>query len=135
MQHTPWLQFPLVHWEFVLQDCPLPEPPLDWQEPATHVWPDWQTLPQAPQLLLLFWRLTSQPLLRFPSQLAKPEEHTMPQVPLEQMDTPLLPGGQTMPQPPQLFRSPLVFTHCVPHSVCPDGQLPPTGVQAPPVQV
>ena len=60
LQHTPWLQIPLEHWEFVLQSCPLPEPPV-WHAPATQLCPDGQTTPHAPQLLLLFWRLTSQP--------------------------------------------------------------------------
>ena len=36
LQHTPWLQIPLEHWEFVLQDWPLPPPP-DVQTPATQV--------------------------------------------------------------------------------------------------
>src|SRR6266567_4308955 len=62
-----------------------------------------QTLPQAPQLFTLTWRLVSQPSLALPLQLAKPalQEATL-QTLFEHAAVPLA-ALQTLPQAPQLF--------------------------------
>jgi hypothetical protein len=90
-----------------------------------------QTLLQLPQLLGSVAVFTSQPLLRFPSQLAKPALHMMPHVLFEHVAVPFC-AGQTLPQRPQLFGSFWVLTHAFPQAVWPDGQV---SVQMPAVQL
>jgi len=73
LQHTPLTQLPVPHCEAAVQACPCPRsatqiPALQYwlgehcafdvqdelgvtQAPELQVWPDWQTLPQAPQLV------------------------------------------------------------------------------------
>jgi len=63
---------------------------------------DEHILPQAPQLLTSLVVLISQPSARLPLQFANPVVHVIPQAEDEQIATPLIPGGQVMPHPPQL---------------------------------
>src|SRR5262245_26943709 len=66
-----------------------------------------QTVPQAPQLLIVLVRLTSQPLPGAPSQSPRPgAQLEMPQVPFTQFGVPPT-GEHTLPQVPQLLTSEL----------------------------
>jgi hypothetical protein len=84
-----------------------------WQTPETQGDPDGQACPQKPQLLGSLVVSISQPSATWPSQLAKPgEQLEISQVLIAQVVVPLGTGcGQTMPQPPQLWGSAVVFAH------------------------
>jgi hypothetical protein len=89
----PSLQPTIVHTEFTHSAVPLA---------AAH------TVPQAPQLVAVFVRLTSQPLAGEPSQSPSPgAQLEMPQVPFTQFGVPPT-AEQTLPQVPQLLTSELL---------------------------
>jgi hypothetical protein len=75
-------------------------------EPFEQDWPVPQARPQLPQFVELVCKLTQLE----PHQVC---ELLQTQLPLEQMRPPL----HTVPQPPQLLLSVLVFTHELPHVV------------------
>jgi hypothetical protein len=70
--------------------------------PETHVCPDAQARPHAPQWAVLVWMLTSQPSPAIALQLPKPAAHASPQAPLVQVAVALGPVGHASPQRPQL---------------------------------
>ena len=67
-----------------------------------------QTAPQPPQLFTLLVRLTSQPVLTFPSQLYQPALHMIWHAPLLQLGVPFVPL-QAVAQAPQFDVFVLVF--------------------------
>jgi hypothetical protein len=85
-----------------------------------------QTVVQLPQWVVLFVVLVSQPLATFPSQLPKPAEHEIEQLPAEQVGVPLA-DEQAAPQPPQLAVFVFVFVS-QPFELLPS-QLPKPGSQ------
>jgi hypothetical protein len=70
--------------------------------PLTHEVPPLQTVPHAPQLLLLFAMLISQPSAAIMLQSAKPGLQVIPQVLATQVGAAFAPPGQARAQPPQL---------------------------------
>jgi hypothetical protein len=90
----------------------------------TQLSPAAQAWPQAPQFAASLVVFTSQPLLAFRSQSAKPARQAKPQVALLQVASPCAGAGQRWPQLPQLLASVLVVTQVLPHRVWPAGQPP-----------
>jgi hypothetical protein len=129
-------QLPLAHCDGAVQIEPFAS---FVQAPAVHVAPAGQTLPQAPQLLVLVvwsthvppqfsWPVGQQmlpvgpvpvfgvhvsPVMQVAPGLHGEPVGTLPQTPPAQVEL----AGQTLPQLPQLLLSVAVFTHAVPHSV------------------
>ena len=89
----------------------LPGPQGPTQRPPEQVSPGAQALPQPPQFCGSVLVSTSQPSWTCLSQSAKPTTHAaMVQVEPEQRGVAFARGPQGMPQPPQLFGSPVVST-------------------------
>jgi hypothetical protein len=94
------------------------------QAPFTQLSPAAHACPHAPQLAASLVVFTSQPLLAFLSQSAKPARQWKLHVPLTQAAVAFAGMGQTWLQLPQLPVSLVVSTHLLPHSVWPAAQPP-----------
>ena len=79
-------------------------------KPLVQLWPDAQTVPQAPQLFGSLLMAVQTPL-----HVVCPASH--PQAPPEHS----CPDGHLLPQAPQLFRSELMSMQVLLHNACPDG--------------
>jgi hypothetical protein len=91
-----------------------------------------QTVPQAPQWLVLVVVVTSQPLAPLPSQLARPALHTGTHTP-EEHEVLLAPVvEQTVPHAPQLLVSVESARQMPPQLLCPDVQPHTPAVHTPP---
>jgi hypothetical protein len=113
MPHAPQLSLSTC----VLMHVPLQEfwPGAHPQEPALHVCPFWQVVPQIPQFSWSDFTSTHDPE-HATSGLAQPVAHA----PFEHTD---VAPEQTVPHAPQFFGSLPVFTHTPPQRVSPAGHV------------
>jgi hypothetical protein len=97
-----------------------------WHRPIAHeavaFGPAVQTVPQAPQFMVLARVSVSQPLAALRSQSAKPASHTSPHAPIRHARVAWTPAAHAMPHMPQWFASDCGSTHSAPHRSCPLAQ-------------